>query len=122
MDRNPHLAAWSRDCDWAGTEHPVRHGCFRKVALAEDVELSFDGGRAYYTYERDAVLAHLLIRGEVPEIPDIENLADTGWIFRHVNHRRGRYACSSTITFEIPEGGEEYTERLLLYYCLLYGA
>lgn len=120
MDRNPHTRNWGRPIDFSGYPDADLDGRREPFALHADV--SFDAGRAWFTYEQDAVLAHFLIRGEVPEIPDIENLADTGWSFRYVTHRRGRVSCSSTITFEVPEGGEKHVEPLLLYYCLLYGA
>lgn len=122
MARRPDLHSFSRAGDGFGDDLLDRDGHGRTFSTPCDLGFAFDGGSAYLTHSLDGTCANLVIRGDVPEIPDIENLGDTGWVFRHVVHRRGRFACSSTIVFEIPEGGERHIAQMLGYYTLLYAS
>jgi hypothetical protein len=79
-----------------------------------------DGGHGRFTRIHGGVLANLVIWGEVPEIPELEQVQDTGWEFFQClpvcSKPRG-----TNILFLVPPGTEHHLERVLMFYAFLYG-
>lgn len=115
MGRSVHLANYSREDLLQLSESYVEEGMRLKTTTQE---LNLEGGWGRIIVRSHGITASLGIRGVVPEIPCIEHIDDTGWVFRQVWNQGSKVPI---IAFDIPEGSERFLERLLMFYIMLYG-
>ncbi len=120
MPRSPHLPNFTRSISWSDLHQATENLDEMEGGLKIPVQrLNLEGGYGVIRQGFLGLTASLAIRGVVPEIPDIEHLDDTGWVFRQVWNQG---SPMPTIAFDLPEGSERFLQRVLMFYILLYGS